>query len=220
MERPVPTISLRPIGSPIALAFLALAGGTFVLSGLQLHWIANSEWHATALVLLAFVFPAQLLASVYGFLARDSVAGTGVGILSVTWLAVGAIMATGAPGATSGAAGLLLLLAATALLVPVVASGTDKLAASAVLLTAAVRFYLTGAYELSAGAAWARAAGIAGLVLTAVALYAALAFELEDNRHRTVLPTLRSGAGARALDDDPATQLRHIAREAGVRREL
>ncbi|MGI8446348.1 MAG: hypothetical protein ACR2MP_04005 [Streptosporangiaceae bacterium] len=86
-------------------------------------------------------------------------------------------------------------------------------------LTAA-RFYLTAAYELSASAAWKEAAGITGLILAAVALYAGLAFELEDSRGATVLPTLRRGAGRKALAGDLADEIAGVQHEAGVRRKL
>jgi hypothetical protein len=37
-------------------------------------------------VVVAFVAPLQLIASLFGFLARDAIAGTGMGILAGTWL--------------------------------------------------------------------------------------------------------------------------------------
>ncbi|MER7485138.1 GPR1/FUN34/YaaH family transporter [Streptomyces sp. NPDC126497] len=217
---PYSRIVVRPLGSPLPLGFVGLSGGTFVLAGLQLGWVPTAQSHAVALVLLAFVFPVQALASVWGFLCRDAVAATGMGVLAGTWLAMGAIMASGPPGATNKAAGLLLLLAGLALLIPVTASRSDKLVASMVLVTSSLRFFLTGAYHLSGGTAWKEAAGVTGLVLTAVALYAALAFEVEDVRHRTVLPTLRRGSGARAFDGTSGHQFADVIKEAGVRREL
>jgi hypothetical protein len=36
-------IVLRPIASPLPLGFLALAGGTLLLSGLQLGWLAPAQ---------------------------------------------------------------------------------------------------------------------------------------------------------------------------------
>src|SRR5690242_17452 len=78
-------IMLRPLANPLPLGFLALGAGTLVVAGLQLEWIAPTEGRSVALILLAFVFPLQLLASVLGFLARDVVAGTGMGLLSGTW---------------------------------------------------------------------------------------------------------------------------------------
>jgi succinate-acetate transporter protein len=81
-------VFLRPLANPLPLGFLALAGATLLVSGLQLEWLQPSDGMDVALILTAFVFPLQLVASVFGFLARDVVAGTGMGILAGTWLAV------------------------------------------------------------------------------------------------------------------------------------
>ena len=64
-------VFLRPIANPLPLGFLALAGGSLVVTGLQLGWLAETEGHDVALILLAFVFPLQLVTSVFGYLARD-----------------------------------------------------------------------------------------------------------------------------------------------------
>src|SRR5215204_6105759 len=93
-------ITLRPIGNPLPLGFLALAVGTMLVSGLQLGWLEPSEGHKVALMLLAFVFPLQLLTSIFGFLARDAVAGVGMGILAGTWASVGIVKLTSESGAT------------------------------------------------------------------------------------------------------------------------
>ena len=98
-------IFLRPIGNALPLGFLALAGATLLVSGLQLAWLDPSQGKDVALVLVAFVFPLQLTTSVFGYLGRDFVAGTGMGILAGTWLSVGLITLTSAPGATSDALG-------------------------------------------------------------------------------------------------------------------
>ncbi len=115
-------IVLRPIGNPLPLGFLALAAGTLLVSALQLEWLQPTDGSQVALIIVAFVFPLQLLASVFGYLARDVVAGTGMGLLSGTWLSIGLVKLTSEPGATSDALGLFLLLAATAMLVPAAAA--------------------------------------------------------------------------------------------------
>jgi hypothetical protein len=125
------------------LGFLALAGGTLVLSGLQLGWVEAAESANVAVVLIAFVFPLQLLASILGYLARDVVAGTGMGILSGTWLAVGLVLFRSQPGATSDALGLLLL-ASAAMCVPAAGALLGKLVPAAVLFTTAIRYAVTG----------------------------------------------------------------------------
>jgi uncharacterized protein len=196
---PESRIMLRPLGNPLPLGFIALAGGTLLVSGLQLKWLEPAEGTQVALVLIAFVFPLQLVASVLGFLARDVVAGTGMGILSGTWLSIALVTLTGQPGATSDALGLFLLLAAVAMLVPAAAAAAGKLVATAVLATTSLRFATIGLYQLTASDDWKATAGAVGLVLCALALYAALAMALEDALGRAVLPLGRRAA----IDGEP-----------------
>jgi uncharacterized protein len=202
-------VVLRPIASPLPLGFLALACGTLVVSGLQLGWLEPAEGHNVALILLGFVFPLQLLACVFGFLGRDVVAGTVMGLLAGTWLSISLITLGASPGSTSDALGLFLLVAAASIAVPAVAAISGKLLPAAVLATAVLRFALTGLYQLGAGEGWEDAAGVVGIVLCALGLYTALALALEDVRHRTLLPVGRRHG--RYLDELP---------EAGVREQL
>lgn len=113
-------IVLRPIGSPLPLGFIALGAGSVALSGLQIGWLPTAESHQVALVLLVLVAPLQLLSSVFGFLARDSVGGTGMGTLAGTWLAVGTVTITSPAGSTTRVLGLVLLFISAGLLVPIV----------------------------------------------------------------------------------------------------
>jgi succinate-acetate transporter protein len=197
-----PRIMLRPLGNPLPLGFLALAGGTLLVAGLQLEWLQPTDGAQVGMILVAFVFPLQLVASVFGFLARDVVAGTGMGLLAGTWLSIGLITLTGQPGATSDTLGLFLLLAAIAMLVPASAAATGKLVAAAVLATTALRFATTGLYQLTAADGWKTTAGIVGLALCALAVYAALAMALEDASRRTVLPLGRRAA----IDAEPGVR--------------
>lgn len=215
-----PRIVLRPLANPLPLGFLALAAATLLLSGLQLGWLGAEEGQSVALALLAFVFPLQLLASIFGYLARDVVAGTGMGVLSGTWLTISLVMLTSPPGSTSKALGLFLLLASLAMLVPASAASLAKLVPAAVLAGAALRFGLTGIYELSASPTWEDVAGVVGLALCALALYAALAMALEDAQRRTVLPLLRRGPGRAAIEGSVSEQATGLEREAGVRGQL
>ena len=213
-------VFLRPIATPLPLGFLGLAGGTFTLAGIQLDWISMLEAPIVGVVLLTFTFPLLLVAAIYGFLARDAMAATGMGVLAGAWLAIGYTMANTVPGFTSGALGLLLLAAGVALVIPLLSAGLGKLAASAVLAFAALRFFLTGAYELSSDAAWRTAAGVVGLILAAVAVCAALAFESELLRKRPLLPTLRRGEGRDVMTEPAEEETADLHREAGVRRRL
>jgi len=94
------------------------------------------------------------------------------------------------------------------MLVPATAAASGKLVAVAVLGTTALRFACTGMYELTASKTWEDIAGVVGLTLFAIAVYAALAMALEEARRATVLPTGRRGSGADVVD------------EPGIRRQL
>ncbi|WP_259454096.1 hypothetical protein [Streptomyces ginkgonis] len=77
-----------------------------------------------------------------------------------------------------------------------------------------------GTFVLAGAEGWKHTAGVIGLVLAAVAVYAAFALAVEDQHRRTVLPTGRRAAGAGVLDGDWGHQTDRIVREAGVRRQL
>jgi succinate-acetate transporter protein len=213
-------IFLRPLATPLPLGFIALSAATLLISGLQLGWLGIDQGDSVALILIGFVFPLQLLVSVLGYLARDVVAGTGMGILAGTWLSVGLVTLTSPAGSTSDALGLFLLVAAAAMLIPASAAAGGKLVPAAVLSLTAIRFLTTGIAELSGAGGWGDAAGVIGLALCALALYAALALALEDAGHETVLPVGRRQLGRVAIEDGFGEQLERIEREPGVREQL
>jgi uncharacterized protein len=82
------------------------------------------------------------------------------------------------------------------------------------------RIAVTGAYELTGSPAWRSAAGWVGLALGALALYAALALELEGSERRTVLPLGRHGAGRAAVRGEGPLVPPDLAAEPGVRPQL
>jgi succinate-acetate transporter protein len=203
---PETRVVLRPIASPLPLGFLGLAGATLVVAGLQLGWVPASERTLVALALIAFTVPLQGLASIFGFLGRDVVTATGMGLLAGIWLAI-ALVLLASTGPTSRTLGLFLLAGGAAMLVPAGAATASKLVPALVLGTAGLRFLLTALHQLTGSEAWEDAAGVVGLVLCALAVYAGLAAALEDALERDVLPFGRRGASARALGAEPG--LRH-----------
>jgi len=213
-------IVVRPIASPTGLGLFGLAAATLVVSGLQLGWVAKSEGGKVGLILIAFPFLAQLLASIWSALARDGVATTGMGVLALTWLSVGLILLSSAPGQKSDALGLLLLVSALAMLLTGVVASSSKLAVAAVFITASLRFALSGLDQLSGNEFWEDAAGIVGLVLLALAIYGAFAAELEDAQGKTVLPLGRRMKGRLALDGSLNEQMKQAPNEPGVRQQL
>jgi uncharacterized protein len=213
-------VVLRPVASPLPLGLLALAVATFSMAGVQLSWIGSAQVQDAGLLVLVFAVPLQALSSVVGFLARDPAASTGMALQAAGWFAIGLGTYTGRPGQPSPALGLVLIGAATVLLVPVVTAARGKLLASAVMALTCVRFYLTAAAEFTASPAWRTSAAVVGLVLAASALYAGLAFELEDSAHVTVLPTLRRREAEVAMTGDTTAEISGVEHEAGVRRTL
>jgi uncharacterized protein len=216
----VTRVVVRPIGSPVGLGLFGLAAGTLVMSGLQLGWVDAAEGRKVGLILLAFPFVAQVLASIWSTLARDGVAATAMGVLALTWLSTALVLVVSNPGETSDALGMLLLSSAVAMALTSIVTATSKLVLGAVFVTAATRFALGGIHQLSGNEAWEDAAGLVGLVLFALAVYVAFAAELEDAKGETVLPLGRRMKGRLALDGSLDEQLKHAPNEPGVRAQL
>jgi hypothetical protein len=111
-----------------------------------------------------------------------------------------------------------LLVSAGAILgLSVAALVSAKPLPAVVFGAAALRFVTAGIYQLSAVSFWEHVAGLVGLIVTATAAYAVLAFELEGQRQRAVLPTFRRGRAAAAIADGYGSQLARLVREPGVR---
>ena len=210
-------IVLRPIGSPLTIGMAGLAIASFVQSGVELSWVSKSQSAQTGLILLAVPFVLQLLASIFSYFARDGAAGAALGVLAVTWLAVGLVDITAGTARTSGSLGLALLAAAAVLACSAAAVSTAKPLPATIFLVTALRFACAGIYQLSSSGVWQSIAGIIGLLITAGATYCVFAFELEDQRRHPVLPTFRRGVGASAIGNGAHAQVVDIENEAGVR---
>jgi succinate-acetate transporter protein len=214
---------LRPIANPFALGFVGLAVATILVSGIELGWIPRIDRSQTAVLIIAFAPTVQIVACVFGFLARDAVAATALGVMAATWLAIGLslLLSTPASHGHSHALALLLFVAAIAMFASASTAAQTKLVPALVAGLTGLRFVLTGVYKLGAGGSpWQHAAGWTGIVLCAVALYAAISLEVEDTLHQTVLPTLRRKKGKEALRPALDQQVEEVAAEAGVRSQL
>lgn len=212
-------VFLRPLATPLPLGFLALAMSTSTFAAVQLGWIPPDQRQVAGLTAIAATFPLQMLASVFGYLSRDPVAGTGMAVLAGTWAIVGLDALLAKPGTTSPGLGVMLITAGVAMMVPAV-SGSAKLAAAAVMAVAGIRFGITGAYEITSSPVWKSAAGWCGIALGVVAVYAAFAIELEGAKRRMILPVGRSGLAKKAVRGEGALDADELAREAGVRPRL
>lgn len=212
-------IMLRPIANPLPISLCGLLIVTSTVAALQLGLIPTGQEQVVGRAVIAVALVLQLPGAFFGVLARDPAAGTGMAILGATWLIVGISLAFTPAAPSSAGLGMALLAAGAALLVPIAAS-TAKPVTILVLVTCLLRFEVTGISELTGSPAWQTAAGVLGFVLGAVALYAAMAFQLEDVHHKAVLPLGRRGPAARAMESGTREQLRGIESEAGVRQQL
>jgi len=146
MDQPPATrVVLRPLATPLPLGLLALAPATTASSAVQLGWVAPGQGRVAALTALVATVPLQLFASAFGFLTRDPVAATGMGVLSGTWAVTGITTLTSPPGTTSSGPGVLLVVGGIAMLVPAAAAMGSKVVPAVVMTVAAARFLTTGA---------------------------------------------------------------------------
>jgi uncharacterized protein len=213
-------VILRPIGSPLPLGLLALMCAALLLSLMQLGTIPATEGKTIALVLIAFTAPLMLIASIFSFLARDTVAGSAMGLFSGIWLATGLNLLESAPGERSKALGVFYLAIAASLAVLIVGASFGKVGPALVIGFGVARFLLAGLYELTGDIGIEHAAGIVGLGLVSAALYAALATAIEDVQGEAKLPLGRRASAREALAGPFDSQLEGLDREAGVRNQL
>jgi succinate-acetate transporter protein len=214
------SIQLRPVGTPVAIGFFGLAAATLVLSSLQLEWVPVTDGRNIAFALMGFAFLAQGTAAIFSFLARDGTTATAMAILGLSWLVIGLVTLTSPPGSTSKALGVFLLFTASAIGLSAVTTSISKVVPALVFVTAAVRFLLVAIYQLDGGNDWKHAAGIAGLVLFAFAMYAAWASELEDAMGKPILPLGRRRKAKTAMYGSLLEQVKDVPHEPGVRTQL
>lgn len=212
-----PRVFLRPIGGPLSLGMSGLGIASLVQSGFDLHWIARNQSVKVGLILLAVPFVLQVLASIFSYLARDGASGSALGVLATSWLAIGLVHVASPAGNRSGALGLMLLASAGMLALASLSVTTAKPLPGVVFLLEAVRFALAGIYELAGVGVWGRAAGILGLVVIGGAAYCALAFELEAQQRRPVLPTFRRGRGRATVLGAAEAAIDDVLHDPGVR---
>lgn len=216
----VTRIVLRPLASPLPLAFFAFGIGSVMQSALQLGLIPPGEGATLAFVFGAFVFPPLLLAAIFSFLTRETLGAAAISLISFSWLATALILYTSPPPQTSATLGVFDLCIAVVLVIFASIAVLGKPLLAGLIAVAVARYGLNGAYQLTEAASLQTTSGVVGLVIFAVTLYGGLAFGLEDVQHRTVLPLGRKGEAADALEGDLSHQVGPIESEAGVRKQL
>jgi succinate-acetate transporter protein len=74
-----PRIVLRPIGSALPLGFFSFGIGMLVLGTQAIGWIPVQDQKTAGMLLMSFVFPLELVATAFAFLARDTLGATTLG---------------------------------------------------------------------------------------------------------------------------------------------
>jgi succinate-acetate transporter protein len=213
-------IVVRPYATSLALGFFAFGIGMLLLGGVSNGWLDPSDRHTVGLLLAAFVFPLELVATIFAFLARDSFGATGLGLFATSWLALGLVDTQASQDAVSRAVGLYEFGFAFAIVLLAVAAYAGKPLIAVILTVSAVRATLAGVHEWG-GPTWAwTAAGWLGVALFVAAMYGGIAFLLEDVQRDEVLPLFRRGSSQESMEGDLDAQLRELADEAGVRKTL
>jgi uncharacterized protein len=213
-------IVVRPYATALPLGFFSFGVGMLLLGGLGNGWLPTSQQHTVGILLAAFVFPLELVATVFAFLAREAFGATGLGLFTTSWLSLGLADLAGPPGVPSRAVGLYLLGFSFMVGCLAVAAFLGKPLIGTLLLLAAARGSLGGAWEFGAPHSLEYASGWIAVAIFAGAAYGGLAFLLEDVRKESVLPVFRLGSSRDSIEGDLASQLERIADEAGVRQTL
>ncbi|MFF4377990.1 GPR1/FUN34/YaaH family transporter [Kitasatospora sp. NPDC001547] len=210
-------ITLRPIASPMPLGFFTVAISSAVTSSLQLGLIDAANRQAVALTVFS-AFVLQLLVSILAFGARDVIAATLMAGFAGAWLANGLVTATDAHGGAQVLGVMNLAFTVFAALMASVAR--PKRVLWVLLLIAVPRYFVAGLHGVSGVAVLGQVAGALGMLLAAVAMYAAYALMLEELRGREVLWIGRNGPVRDAMRAGLDGQLQRLERQAGVRRTL
>lgn len=212
-------IMLRPVGSGLPLGFFSFGIGMLLLGSQEIGWIPVAEQRDVGLLLVTFVFPLELVATIFAFLARDTLGATTLGLFTTSWLALGVTQVASPAGATSVTLGIYLFGFATAALLLALLSTTGKPFFSMLLGIATARMVLAGVYEVGGGQTLFHVAGGCGIALAALAMYGGTALALEDARQRELLPLFRRGQAAASFEGYEA-QLQRLEAEPGVRPQL
>lgn len=213
-------VMLRPVANPLPLGFAGLAGASVTVAGTELGWVHHSGMMHVGVIVLIVAPLLQAIACVFGFLSRDAVTATGMGVLAATWASIGAVTATSPPGATSHALGTLLFMSGPLVLVSAVVAATGKRVPAMVMALTSLRFIVTGIYEFIPDAGWKTASGVVGLVVAAAALYGVASLEIEGMLGTDLLPVWRVGPGRQAMSGRLSDQVTRVAAEPGVRKQL
>lgn len=212
-------IFLRPVASGMPLGFFSFAIGMLMLGMSAIGVTPLAEMHQIGLILALFVFSLELIATIFAFLARDTMSAATLGLFTTSWLTLGVFDIISKPGETSIAVGMYLFGFSFAVLLLALMAAPAKPFFTILLLIALGRMVLSGIFEVGGPHGFYIVSGYFALVLVAFAFYGGTAFALEDAKQKPVLPLFRRGAADEAFSGYQ-NQLSRLEAEPGVRQQL
>ncbi|HWD63857.1 MAG TPA: GPR1/FUN34/YaaH family transporter [Solirubrobacteraceae bacterium] len=220
LTHPAVRINLRPLAGPLPLGLYSFGIGMMVIGAQTAGWIPVRQDLQVGLVIASFVFPLELLAVIFGFLARDTLAVTVLGLFTTSWLTQGLALILGPPGVPSVTLGFFLMAFSAVIYVTSLVAISGKPLLGLIMFLSASRGVLDGLFQFTGTHGVALAAGIVATVIAGLALYSGTAFLMEELRHRAILPVFRRGNSATAIQGQLSDQLLPATAEAGVREQL
>ena len=192
----------------------------FLYAALDAPWVKATDGHTIGLLLAGFVAPLELIATVFAFLARDTVAAATLGLFTGSWFVGGLTTMQAKPGVLDAALGYFLIAFTVVVLLLAAAAIFGKPLIAVLLFVSSARSLLSAAYDLGAGQTWNHIGGWLAVGIFVIAMYGGIAFLLEDARGHTVLPLARRGGSKEAIEGSLGDQLQGLEDEAGVRHTL
>src|SRR5881392_1838366 len=81
----------------------------FLYAALDAPWVKATDAHSLGLLLAGFVAPLEIVATVFAFLARDTVAGATLGLFDRSWFVAGLTTMQAKPGQLDASVGYFLI---------------------------------------------------------------------------------------------------------------
>ncbi len=213
-------IVVRPIGSALPLGFFAFAVGSVLIGALDLKWIPKEDIRTLVFMLLGYVAPLEILASILAYFARDTGTGTTMAVFGGSWVVIALQLLVYGNEPSSTTMGIFMATAAVVILAIASTTVSTKPLMSVFLLLAALRYVLSAYVQFGGERVADVAVGTIGLLVGALAVYGGLALLVEDVRQRTILPVFRRGSARQSLEGALGEQLERVRHEAGVRQQL
>ncbi|WP_213454833.1 acetate uptake transporter family protein [Rhizomonospora bruguierae] len=215
-------ISLQPVAAPSVLGLYGFAAATFIVGANLAGWYGNT---GTPVFLFPFAAMtgglAQLLAGMWAYRARDTLATAMHGIWGAFWLAYGLLFLLVAvhvltPPTPFVPLGYWFIALAAITWAGAFAAMSQNAGLAALLAALALGSSLAAAGFISGSTTWVRLAGWAFVISAALGWYVATALLLEATYKRVILPLGRVG-GANTPGESPRQVIQYRAGEPGVK---